>query len=92
MVCVKSQVQNHLWDVRCTFPFLAPSADDPWALPEPQAVTLSCVGDTDMYYTRVVKRDGRLWPFFLTRTAYQELVDFVQEIQSPDPQVRGYMK
>jgi len=45
-----------------------------------------------MYCTSVVKRDGRLWPFFLARTAYQELVDFVQEVQSPDPQVRGHVK
>jgi len=92
MVCVKSQVHLHFEEVRCTSSFLASSAVDPWALPEPQAVTLTCVGDTNMYCTSVVKRDGRLWPFFLARTAYQELVDFVQEVQSPDPQVRGHVK
>ena len=60
---------------------------DPWALPEPQPFTLTCVGDMDMYRTSVVKRDGRVWPFFLTRAAYQHLEDFVRAPRSPDPKV-----
>lgn len=62
-------------------------AADPWALPEPQSFRLARVGDTDMYRTRVVKRDGRVWPFFLTQVEYQQLRDFVQEARSLDPKV-----
>jgi len=62
-------------------------AADPWALPEPLPFTLTCTGDTDMFSTRVIKRDGREWPFFLTPGTYQQLVHFVQEVPGPDPQV-----
>jgi len=68
-------------------PILCVSAADPWALPEPQPFTLTRVGDTDMYCTSVVKPGGRVWPFFLTRAAYQQLVDFVQEVPGHDPKV-----
>jgi hypothetical protein len=39
-----------------------------------------------MYRTSIVKNDGRVWPFFLTKSAYKQLVDFVQELPGPDPQ------
>ena len=66
---------------------LCVSAADPWALPEPQPFTLTRVGDTDMYCTSVIKPGGRVWPFFLTRPAYQQLVNFVQAVRGPDPKV-----
>jgi hypothetical protein len=63
------------------------SSADPFKLPEPLSVTLTCLGDTEMYRTYVVKNDGRVWPFFLTKVVYQQLVDFVRELPGPDPQV-----
>jgi hypothetical protein len=63
------------------------SAADPWELLEPSTFTSTFVGDTEMYRTSVSKHDGRVWPFFLTKSVYQQLVDFVQEAPGPGPQV-----
>jgi hypothetical protein len=65
------------------------SSDDPWVQQEEEPPPFTCtrVGDTDMYCTTVVKRDGRAWPFFLATSTYEKLVDFVQEIPGPDPRV-----
>ena len=65
-------------------------AADLWALPNVQPFNFTSVGDSDMYRTSVVKRDGFVWPFFLSRAAYQHLEDFVRGPRSPDPKVIDY--